>query len=562
YDQAGALHALLLGDTGDAQDPESQDIASRAGPPADFVCDGTWHSTLVPLQRCFSGSLPQAGFAALRGFSLHDHGWRGSRRAMQYWVHRVQPVPAGRTADFKFFWQATDITGISDYAACLDQDPQTDPQGKQELASGQTLDAALAKRGAGLKDGWNYLHVRVKNGAGVWSAPTHTRFMLDNTPPQVLRTEPRVDSVYAGQTVSIFFNEEHGIDLTALRLSINGQLVPGWQSLRFDPARNCITCNALAAGVRWPERGKVSVELQGLKDLLGNQAAAPFTFSFTADKGAAWLGPAITQMRFTAPAYMEPDNRQMDMETSFSLDFEEHTGHVRALRDCRMEWLDDPALACFGRRAVRFTALDDDADVQIMLHKNPWYLDRGPLLQFDYKAEAGLCVDILVEVLDKWSSIRFTGAGAAPEGGKAIGRVEAVVADGTWRHASVDLKSLIDTAWPNLEVRIVNKVILSAQGRPGCKRGSSLVLDNLELSRPMMTGGRFEWQAEASPSGLAGYSFVFDQNAATVPPERFAETGNTAAAGSRTGVWYAHVRACDQAGNWGPARTMRVDFGE
>ena len=32
--------------------------------------------------------------------------------------------------------------------------------------------------------------------------------------------------------------------------------------------------------------------------------------------------------------------------------------------------------------------------------------------------------------------------------------------------------------------------------------------------------------------------------------------------GYQTGVWYAHVRACDQAGNWGPTRTLRVDFGE
>ena len=40
------------------------------------------------------------------------------------------------------------------------------------------------------------------------------------------------------------------------------------------------------------------------------------------------------------------------------------------------------------------------------------------------------------------------------------------------------------------------------------------------------------------------------------------ETGNGTTVGSRTGVWFAHIRACDQAGNWGPTRTMRVDFGE
>jgi hypothetical protein len=338
--------------------------------------------------------------------------------------------------------------------------------------------------------------------------------------------------------------------------------VPGWQDLRYDPASNCLTFDALAAGLGWPKGGKVNVDLYGLWDLLGNQAAAPFTFSFNAEKGPARPGPAIAQVRFSAPAYEDLGHRQMAMELSFGLDFEEHAGHVRALRDCRMDWLDDPALACFGRRAVRFIALDDDADVQIMLHKNPWYLDHAPLLQFDYKAEPGMRVDLLVEVLGRWLSIRFTGDGAAPEGGKAIGRIEAVLADGSWRHASVDLKSLIDAAWPNLPVRIVNKVILSAQGRDGCKRGSSLLLDNLELSRPRGAGGHFEWRAEAGPSGIAGYSFVFDQAATTTAPERITETNGEANAGSRTGVWYAHIRACDQAGNWGPTRTMRVDFGE
>ena len=161
-----------------------------------------------------------------------------------------------------------------------------------------------------------------------------------------------------------------------------------------------------------------------------------------------------------------------------------------------MEWLDDPAQACFGRRAVKFTALDDDANVEAMLHKNPWYIDRAPVLHFDYKADPGMRVDVLLEVLGTWLSITFTtGRSNRAEGGKAIGQVEAVMADGSWRHASIDLRSLLDTAWPNLPVRIVNKVILSAQGRDGCKRGSAITIDNLELARPN-GGGRVEWEAE------------------------------------------------------------------
>jgi hypothetical protein len=251
----------------------------------------------------------------------------------------------------------------------------------------------------------------------------------------------------------------------------------------------------------------------------------------------------------------------MEMETSFGLNFEEHTGHVHAIRDCRMDWLDDPAQAAFGARAVKFTAWDDDADVQIMLHKNPWYMDRLPVLQFDYKADPGFRVDLLAEVMGEWYAVRFTGDGAAPEGGQAIGAIEAVVADGKWRHASMDLTALIDAAKPNLEVRIVNKIILSAQGRDGCKRGSTLVLDNLDLTPPFGDGGSFEWEAAPDPSGIAGYAFVLDQNPTAAPPPAITYTGASASVGGVTGVWYAHVRACDQAGNWGPPRDFRIDFG-
>ena len=135
------------------------------------------------------------------------------------------------------------------------------------------------------------------------------------------------------------------------------------------------------------------------------------------------------------------------------------------------------------------------------------------------------------------------------------------MADASWRHASVDLRSLLDAAWPELPVRIINKVILSAQGRDGCRRGSSLVLDNLEISRARCVGGRLEWEGERTAAGIAGYSFVLDRNATTTAPEVITHTYGLATAGSAAGVWYAHIRACDQAKNWGPTRTLRLDFG-
>jgi hypothetical protein len=124
----------------------------------------------------------------------------------------------------------------------------------------------------------------------------------------------------------------------------------------------------------------------------------------------------------------------------------------------------------------------------------------------------------------------------------------------------VDLRALIEAGVPNWNPRLIEKIILSTNGQPGLKRGATLLIDNLDLTSVSGTG-RFEWKA-TDPSGILGYSVAMDQEAGTVPAEAINTSNPMIQAGGRMGVWYLHVRACDQAGNWGPARHMRVDFGE
>ncbi|MFH0939107.1 MAG: PDZ domain-containing protein [Planctomycetota bacterium] len=562
-DQSGSMHALLLTDVEDARDMDSNNIISRCGPPADFVADGVWRQTMVPLQRLLETVVPRGQTMDIQCMSLHDNGWQGNRRGMEYWIHRIQPLPAGRTDVFKFTWLADAITGINDYASCLDGQPQTDPMSKQEIASGENLLSALNRRGVALQDGWNYLHVRVRNGAGVWSDVAHARFFLDNQPPKILRVEPAASAVTTGQTLRIYVGDASSIAPQTLNMMVNGKTLNGLANgITFDYATGVFTYNALVAGTPWPDGSEVAVDIRNVSDTFGNRLQTPCRFNFKVNRSSDRVGPLIARMCFVSASQSSGQPRTMAMETSFGLNFEEHTGHVHAIRDCRMDWLNDPAQAAFGSRAAKFTVLDDATNVQIMLHKNPWYFDRLPVLQFDYKADPGFRVDLLAEVMGEWHSIRFTGDGVAPEGGQAIGVIEDVVADGKWHHASVDLATLIKAAKPNLEARIINKIILSAQGRDGCQRGATLVLDNLDITPPFGSGGSFEWEAAPDPSGLAGYAFLMDQNPTTAPISKITHTEASAAVDNVSGVWYAHVRACDQAGNWGPTRHFRIDFGD
>ncbi len=416
----GNTHALLMTDLEDGRDNTSSDISSRFGPPADFVADNTWRHSTIPLLSLYANANPGMAPLKLSAFSFHDHGWRGGRRGLHYWIYRVQPVPAGRTMDISVMWAPADLTGIVDVETSVDDSPEGDPTGKHEFNERDTVAAAIAKSGATLKDGWNYVHVRAKNGAGIWSATAHRKFFLDTTAPRVVKTEPADGGTLASQTIRIFLQEEHGIDLSGMTVRVDGEVVT--PLVAFDAVTGVMTYDALAAGKRILPGAKIVVEVSGLADKFGNVQTKPYSFSFVGGAQAAQAGPAIETFSYLGSTQQRSTYRQYDMELSYGLSFEEHFGHVHAMRDCKMEWLNDPALASEGDRAVRFTGLQDDGDPQVMLHKNAWYIDRLPLIHFDYKADPGFKVDLQVEVFGVWYSVRFTGTGHAPNEGGALGR--------------------------------------------------------------------------------------------------------------------------------------------
>ena len=109
-------------------------------------------------------------------------------------------------------------------------------------------------------------------------------------------------------------------------------------------------------------------------------------------------------------------------------------------------------------------------------------------------------------------------------------------------------------------MRIINKLIFSTQGRDGCKRGAALYVDNLDLTGEG-GNGTIEWEAEPHASGIAGYSFSIDENPKTIANPFINYNTTAAQCEGLTGVMFAHVRTCDYAGNWGPTRTLRIDFG-
>jgi hypothetical protein len=67
------------------------------------------------------------------------------------------------------------------------------------------------------------------------------------------------------------------------------------------------------------------------------------------------------------------------------------------------------------------------------------------------------------------------------------------------------------------------------------------------------------WTTPTDRGGIAGYAYSLDRSPQDTPPTRLMTRGNglnVMIPGD--GTWYAHVRAVDRAGNWGPAGTFSL----
>jgi len=69
----------------------------------------------------------------------------------------------------------------------------------------------------------------------------------------------------------------------------------------------------------------------------------------------------------------------------------------------------------------------------------------------------------------------------------------------------------------------------------------------------------FEWTVPFDPSGIEGYSYILDHSPSTTPDETVDTTGNSASFLDRADdEWWFHVRAKDNANNWGAADHYRI----
>ena len=71
----------------------------------------------------------------------------------------------------------------------------------------------------------------------------------------------------------------------------------------------------------------------------------------------------------------------------------------------------------------------------------------------------------------------------------------------------------------------------------------------------------FSWTTPSDPSGTTGYSYTLDHSSTTTPDETCDTIGNTKSYTDLAyDIWYFHVRAKDNADNWGPVDHYKVQI--
>ncbi len=90
---------------------------------------------------------------------------------------------------------------------------------------------------------------------------------------------------------------------------------------------------------------------------------------------------------------------------------------------------------------------------------------------------------------------------------------------------------------------------------------AAVIVDDWAMYSQAASSAAFRWSRPSDASGVLGYSWLLDDADDTVPPEIIRGSEQTVEFHDLApGHHCFHVRACDGAGNWGPASHVPFDL--
>lgn len=488
----------------------------------DTVRDNEWHRATVDLGGLLERAFRRPAPLVVTDLAFATSGWPGVRENTRWWLDNIRLSAAINVNDIPdgLALHSRDESGIARIAWTAGatrnaEAPAGPPPGELcEALAGQT--AGLVWLGAEATDG-------AGNSSGVALLPLRLVAGEDTAPPVASSASPADGATACPSTISVTVADEgSGVSPADLRLSINGYT---WtiadEALSWDAKAGLLTWSLPPGVVLGPDGARMNCRLEA-GDLGGN-APEPLEWAFTLDYSLDDQPPAAPVVSYV-PA-----------QTADANGFEQHTGGWGDFIDGQVVRLAKGGATGPGCIELRHLATRRGGSGFVLVRDFGEDWRESPMVRFRYRAvnapRAGLQVSgtTFDGAHDLWTELA-----TLPVSGEQ------------WQTAEIDIAKALARTDPSLDIhRIFLNINLPPDGR--------LLIDDYAMYSPVATQAGFRWSAPASPSGIAGYSWVLDSASDTLPPETVMGTEpHTQFTDLAPGRYVFHLRARTNAGTWSP----------
>ncbi|NOZ20537.1 MAG: PDZ domain-containing protein [Planctomycetes bacterium] len=377
----------------------------------------------------------------------------------------------------------------------------------------------------------------------------HNGVRTDRRPPVVGKvTMPLVDPARQNSILFHLSDDGSGVDPASIRLTVQGRsLDTTHKAVRFTPLSGILELDLPAAGITLKDGEDIHVELTGLRDYAGN-AAEPYKIAWRYTAAKDRFPPTHIRLRAGAADFI-------------GYDFERNLGDCypvgrsrtmpgRAGGWLRRERSEKPGRGYYLR--VQNLCIAHDFGVGFLTR--PCDVGRFPLLTFNYKVSRDVPVDCSFDLDDERKVVRFAAETFRQDlrlygHYETVGAIPNILADGTWRSASVNLFDIVKSHDPTRKEFALTNIHFGddVTGYLGNYEGAAFCIDNIRM-RPLLSRKTLQptWTAE-DVSGVADHRIAVNAAPDSTP------VGKTLDADTEKledGIAYIHLMLRDGAGNW------------
>ncbi len=378
--------------------------------------------------------------------------------------------------------------------------------------------------------------------------------LADTTAPTVTSVTPGPGAPADGETVTVRLADTgSGLDPASIRLICRDKIYHiGMPAVTFDPKTGLLTLTARRVrpdGCSFGNAEKVRCRCSA-SDMAGNRMPV-YTWEWVADFRQDKTPPPPPYVTYI------PTDRLVRYA------FEENADDWGFWVNCQVTATAETSAT--GQGCIALTSLHRSSTNAWALGNIPHIpLDKYPYASLDFRlSEAHLGEQprfTLMKLYFDGKRDRYTSINSGSYDGD----------DQQWQHIEADLRHPSPTkATDPFGLVLATSIRRSVEGEDGKTKsvtigrpGTQVFVDNVVVYSRDDPTPSFEWSTPPDATGIAGYSWTFDQSETTDPPQEVrGKEPRTQLTGVTPGIWWFHVRAVDRAGNWSETGRRRVVIG-